>query len=111
IERRSSPVASGPLGSAADDRLGEADDASVAEALLHRLLLAEDPLLGEHALGVPGVDPTLDDLRDRLLGLALLAGEVLEADAGLLDEVGVDLVAAQRSGLGEGDVERDLVGL
>src|ERR1700761_2992805 len=67
--------------------------AVVREHLLDRLLLLLDErLLDQHHVLVEGVDPAVDDLGDRLLGLALLAGDLLRDPALLLHYVGRDLV-------------------
>ncbi len=70
----------------------------------------DEALLEQHPLLEPGVEPALDDLGPRLLGLALGLGDVEQRLALLLDVVGRDLVAAQVRRLGEGDVHGDLVG-
>src|SRR3954451_10634471 len=77
---------------------GEALDreAGLVEDLLHRALgLGDRRLLEQDGVLVVGVDPTLDDLADRLLGLALLLGRLL-GDAALgLHGLGRDLVPAE----------------
>src|SRR2546430_1751210 len=54
-------------------------------------------------------EAALHDLGDGLLGLALVAGQVLEHDALGVDHVGGDVVAAHPAGGGRGDVEGDVV--
>src|ERR1700727_2007933 len=63
-------------------------------------------LLGEHDVLEEGVDPAVDDLRDRLLGLALLAGDLLGDPALLLDHVGGHLVTGDVLGRGRRDLLR-----
>src|SRR3954466_16110408 len=79
----------------------------VVDDLLHRALgLGDRRLLEQDEVLVVGVDPTLDDLGDRLLGLALLLGRLL-GDAALgLDRLGRDLVAGEVPRAGGGDVHR-----
>src|SRR3954462_12184481 len=81
--------------------------AGVVDDLLHRALgLGDRRLLEQDEVLVVGVDPTLDDLGDRLLGLALLLGRLL-GDATLgLDRLGRDLLAAEVGRAGRGDVHR-----
>src|ERR687886_765918 len=81
--------------------------AGLVDDLLDRALgLGDRRLLEEDEVLVVGVDPTLDDLGDRLLGLALLLGRLL-GDAALgLDRLGRDLVAGQVTRAGRGDVHR-----
>src|SRR5439155_12211979 len=87
--------------------LGEAGDGRVAKQLLDRLLgvfhvlLLEQHVLGEEATG----ELALDDLGDRLFGLALIAGLGFEDLALLLHPLGRNLVAGEELGAGEGDVE------
>src|SRR5205085_12294052 len=93
----------------ADLEAGEALDgeARLVEDLLHRALgLGDRRLLQQDEVLVVGVDPTLDDLGDRLLGLALLLRGLL-GDATLgLDRLGRDLVAGEEARAGRGDVHR-----
>src|SRR5487761_1364162 len=93
----------------ADLEPGEATDghAVALENLGHDpLRLLHERLLGEHDVLEEGANPALDDLGDRLLGLALLAGDLLRDPALPLGHVGRHLVA--------GDVlrthRRDLLG-
>src|SRR6201996_6381628 len=56
--------------------------AGLGEDLLDRLLLLlHERLLGEHDVLEVGVDPAFDDLGDRLVGLALVAGDLLRDPA------------------------------
>ena len=96
--------------SAPDDRLREPHDLARAEPLLHRLLLAEHALVGQHLLCKPRIESALDDLGHRLFGLALLTRQLLEVVPGTVDQGQIDLVLAQCGRLGEGDVQRDLMG-
>src|SRR3954468_7053842 len=65
--------------SAPDDHLCEAHDLGAAEDLLHRLLVVlGEGLLEQHPLLVPAVEHALDDLGQGRLGLARVAGLVLE---------------------------------
>src|SRR5262249_32794428 len=54
--------------------------------------LADERLLEEHDALVEPVDPALDDLREGLLGLAFVAGQLLEHGPFLLDDVGRDII-------------------
>ena len=91
--------------------LGEADDRGVAEQLGDRLLVVLDErLLEQHLVLEPAVEPALDDLRDRLLGLALGAGDALERGALLVDRRPGHLVAGEVPRLAERDVHGDVVG-
>jgi hypothetical protein len=68
--------------------------AVLRQDLLDRgLLLLHERLLGEHDVLEVGAKPTLDDLRDGLLGLALVAGDLLRDPALLLHHVGGDVLA------------------
>src|SRR3954447_1954948 len=97
--------------SRADDDLGEADDLGVAEHLLDALLVVLGvALLEQHALLVPAVQLAVDDLRQRLLRLAGVAGLRLEDLALGRHLLGRRLVAGQVLGLAEGDVYGDVVG-
>src|SRR3954454_3206848 len=93
----------------ADLEAGEPLDgqSGLVDDLLDRLLrLGDRRLLEQHEVLEVGVDPTLDDLADRLLGLALLLGGLL-GDATLgLDRLGRDLLAAEVARTRSGDVHR-----
>src|SRR4051794_18714381 len=88
---------------------GEAVDrqAGLVEDLLHRALgLGDRRLLEQDEVLVVGIDPTFDDLGDRLLGLALLLGGLL-GDAALgLDGLGRHLLAGEVARARGGDVHR-----
>src|SRR5688572_218928 len=76
----------------ADLDAGEAPDggvlAEVFEQLADRGLgLAHERLLEEHVLLVEAVEPPLDDLGNRVVRLALVAGELLEDGALLVDHI------------------------
>src|SRR4051794_16877285 len=81
--------------------------AGVVGNLLDRALrLGDRRLLEQDEVLVEGVDPTLDDLGDRLLGLALLLRGLL-GDATLgLDGLRRDLLAGEEARAGGGDVHR-----
>src|SRR4051794_17869490 len=98
----------GPSG-LADLEAGEPlhGQAGVVGNLLDRALgLGDRRLLEQDEVLVEGVDPTLDDLGDRLLGLALLLRGLL-GDAALgLDRLGRHLVAGEVARARGGDVHR-----
>src|ERR687897_1430922 len=99
--------------SAADERLGEADDLRLARGRQlgdGLLLVAHERLLEEHALFVPAAEPALDDLWPRCLGLALGLGDVEQRLTLLVDDRRRYLVAAQVLRLRERDVHGDVVG-
>src|SRR5438105_3197238 len=73
------------------------------------LRVTDVALLEEAVLLVEAAEAALHDLGDGLLGLALVAGQVLEHDALGVDHVGGDVVAAHPAGGGRGDVEGDVV--
>src|SRR5690348_14002354 len=80
----------------ADLEPGEAGDghAGGGQNLLDRgLLVLHERLLGEHDVLEVGVQPTLHDLRDGLLRLALVPGDLLRDPALLLHHVGGDILA------------------
>ena len=84
-------------------------EAGLVQDLLHRALgLGDRRLLEQDEVLVVGVDPTLDDLADRLLGLALLLGRLLGDPALGLDRLGRDLLAGQvaRASRGDGSTKR-----
>src|SRR3954453_21061629 len=97
----------GGLSDLADLEAGEPLDGQtgLVDDLLHRALgLGDGRLLEQDEVLEVGVDPTFDDLDDRLLGLALLLGGLL-GDATLgLDRLGRDLVAGQVARTRGGDV-------
>src|SRR5579859_240386 len=75
---------------------GEVGDGEVVlgEELLDRgLVVLHEDLLGEHGVLEVGVQPAVHDLRDGLLGLALLAGDLLGDPALLLHHVRGDVLA------------------
>src|SRR5205085_1699977 len=93
---------------------GEFDYGRAAEDLLHGLLVVLGVgLLHQHATGdalVPAVELALDDLGQRLFGLALVASFGFEALA-LTVDVGLRyLFAVEEAGLAEGDMDGDVVG-
>src|SRR5688572_31629046 len=64
------------------------------EQLAHRGLgVAHERLLQKHLLLVEAVESPLHDLRDGVVGLALVARELLEHGTLLVDQVGGHLVA------------------
>src|SRR5438067_1258921 len=73
------------------------------------LRVPHEPLLEEHVVLVEPADAALDDLRDRLLRLALVAGQVLEHGPFGLDHVGRDVLPVHPPGRGRGDVQGDVV--
>src|SRR3954454_22790131 len=73
------------------------------------LRLPDERLLDEDGALVEAVQPTFDDLRERLLGLPLVAGELLEHGPLLLDDLGGDIVARDVLRCGRRDVQRDVV--
>src|ERR687898_3625237 len=84
--------------------------AELPEQLADRgLRLADERLLDQDDALVEGVDPAFDDLRDRLLGLPLVAGQLLEHGPFPLDDVGGDIVARDVLRRGRRDVQRDVV--
>src|SRR4051812_41153177 len=93
----------------ADLEAGEPLDGHVGlvDDLLHRALgLGDRRLLEQDEVLVEGVDTTLDDLGDRLLGLALfLRGLLGDATLGL-DRLGRDLLAGEEARTRGGDVHR-----
>src|SRR5829696_1748012 len=99
----------GPSSGLADLEAGEPLDGhpGLVHDLLHRALgLGDRRLLEQHEVLVEGVDPALDDLDDRLLGLALLLRGLL-GDAALgLDRLGRDLVAGEEARTRGCDVHR-----
>src|SRR3954454_14191763 len=101
----------GSVRSAPHDHLCEADDAGVAEHLLHRLLVVlGEGLLEQDPLLVPAVEHAVDDLGKGGLGLARVAGLGLERGPLGLDLIGGHIVPAEVLGLAEGDVDGDVVG-
>src|SRR2546421_8087104 len=60
--------------------------------------VADEALLDEAVLLEEAADPALDDLRDGLLGLALVAGQVLEDGLLGLEHVGRDVGAGHPAG-------------
>src|SRR5580693_4786796 len=97
-----------PLGLADLDPRESGDvHATGGKDLLDRSLrVLDEGLLNQRDVLVEGTKPTLDDLRDRLLRLALVAGDLLRDPALLLHDIRGHFVAA--------DVERphrgDLLG-
>src|SRR5262245_64947347 len=79
---------------------GEAADLGVAAELGHELAdrglrVAHERLLEQHVVLVEAVEATLDDLRDRVLGLSLVARELLEHLALLVEHVGRNVLARE----------------
>src|SRR6266508_2155635 len=74
-----------------------------------RLRIADEGLLDQHHVLEEPVEPALDDLGNGLLGLALVAGQLLEHRPLLVDDVLRHVVAGRVAGGGRGDVERDVV--
>src|SRR5437763_6524225 len=92
----------------------EAADGRILAELAHELAdgglrVTDEGLLDEDRVLVEAVQPPLDDLRDRLLGLPLVAGEFLEHGPLLLEDVGRDIVARDVLRRGRRDVQRDVV--
>src|SRR6185295_1465529 len=108
-----SPLTVSPLTavlSGADLDLREPNDRSRADDVAHRLLVVlRERLIEEDELLEEAVEATFDDLRDRLFGLALVAGDRLERRALLGDVVGGHLVTREVLRPGERDVDRDVV--
>src|SRR5260370_19322509 len=73
------------------------------------LRVTDEGLLEEDRVLVEAVQPTLDDLRERLLGLPLVAGELLEHGPLLLEDVGRDIVPRDVLRRRRRDVQRDVV--
>src|SRR3954470_7479074 len=83
-------------------------DAGVVQQGLDGLLgVLDRGLLEQHDVLVEAVDAALDDARQHLLGLALLAGGGLGDAALVLDDVTRDVVAGAVLRAGRGDVHRD----
>src|SRR5581483_7463527 len=101
-------------GSATDDDLREPDDARGTEHLLDALLVvAGVGLFDEHPARdplEPAVELALDDLRERRLRLALVAGLGGERLALGVDLALGDVVAGEVRGAAEGDVDGDVMG-
>src|SRR5690606_18161187 len=90
---------------------GQDLDPGLLRDLADRLLVVLDErLLQQGEVLVPGVQPALDDLRDRGLGLALLAGHPLVELALLLDDLGGHGVRAEVLGRHGGGVLGDVLG-
>src|SRR6185437_11492151 len=71
-------------------------NARLVEDLLDRLLaVLGERLLDQHGVLVEAAHPTLDDLGQRSLGLALFAGSRLGDAALVLDDIRRDLVTGQ----------------
>src|SRR5215470_16282885 len=69
-------------------------DALLGQDLLDGLLrVLHERLLGQHDVLEEGTEPALHDLADRLLGLALVAGDLLRDAPLVLDHVGGHLIA------------------
>src|SRR5262249_4129953 len=97
----------------ADAEAGEGRDVHLASRedrldgllrVLHRRLLDEHDILVERA------DAALDDLRDGLLPVATLRGDLLRDPALLLAHVRGRLVPGDVLGTGRGDLLRDVLG-
>src|SRR6266851_897982 len=79
-----------------EPREGADGNPLIGEQLLDGLLRVPDErLLGQHHVLEERVKPALDDLRDRLLRLALVPGDLLHDAALVLDHVRGHLVAGQ----------------
>src|SRR5579884_1626159 len=74
-----------------------------------RLRVTHERLLGQHVILVEALEPALDDHRDLVLGLALVARELLEDGALLVEGVGRDLVTGDVARRRARNVERDVV--
>src|SRR5215468_5539526 len=88
--------AASPVSGLADLEPGEAGDGDAAtrQDLLDRgLRVLYEGLLGEHDILEVGVQPTVHDLADGLLRLALVAGDLLRDPALLLHHVGGHVLA------------------
>src|SRR5680860_742398 len=99
----------------ADLEPDEPADGGVGAETLHELAdrglgLADEGLLDQDLVLVERVEPTLDDLRDRLVGLALVPRELLEHRPLVRDDVGGYVVAARVPGPGRRHVQRHVVG-
>src|SRR5215472_18021022 len=82
--------------SLADLEAGESldRDAACVEHLRDgQLVVLHERLLDEHHVLEEGAEPTLDDLRDRLLGLALVTGDLLGDPPLLLHHIRGHLIA------------------
>src|SRR4051794_21442346 len=94
----------------ADDDLGEPHDLAAAQHLLDALLVVlGERLLEQDALLVPAVQHAVDDLRQRRLRLAGVAGLRLECRALGLDLPRRNVLPAQVLRAPEGDVYGDVV--
>src|SRR6476469_7237428 len=74
---------------------GEGDPGRVEHLLDRALGLTHRLLLEQDVVGVEGVEPALDDLGDRLLGLALGAGLLLQHSTLGRDHVGRDVLTGE----------------
>src|SRR5215475_9164629 len=82
----------------------------LGQDLLDGLLrVLDEGLLGEHDVLEEGTQPTLDDLADRLLGLAFLAGHLLRDAPLVLDHVAGHLVASDILRPHRGNLLRDIL--
>src|ERR1700733_3342448 len=107
-------IARRPPGSGlADLEPGEAGDGQVAggqDLLDGGLVVLHEGLLGEHDVLEVGVDPALDDLGNGLLGLALVAGDLLGDPALLLQDVGGHVLARGVERAHRGNLLREITG-
>src|SRR5947207_871764 len=92
----------------------EPADGGILAELAHQLAdgglrVTDEWLLDEGRVLVEPVQPPLDDLRERLLGFPLVAGELLEHGPLLLDDVGGHIVARDVLRRRRRDVQRDVV--
>src|SRR5262249_21893622 len=74
-----------------------------------RLRVADERLLEKDHVLVEAVEPPLDDLRERVLGLAFVAAQLLEHLALLGDDVAGDIVAGEVARRRRRDVQREVV--
>src|SRR3954469_23568437 len=103
-----SPSAGGRSGADLEPRKPLERDPGLVDHLADRLLVvAHVGLVEQHDVLEEPVDPALDDLGQRLLGLALLAGGRLGDAALVLHRLGRDIVAGQKLRPQGRDLHRD----
>src|SRR5699024_8767600 len=102
-----------PLGSGAHAEPGETGDRAtgLGDDLADRLLrVLRERLVEQHDLLEEAVQPPLDDLRERLLRLVLVAGGLLGDPALVGDLLGRNVLAAEVARGERGDVHRHVAG-